>query len=118
VAAGELVVLLGDSGCGKTTTLKMVNRLVEPTAGSVRIDGQDAAGLPAPLESPPGVVAPVKVYLDRVEVDVTRATLAPGYVGFYLVEFIVPDLINSGPAELFLEAGSASSNRVVVFLEQ
>ena len=43
VARGELLVLLGDSGCGKTTTLKMINRLVEPTSGCVRIDGVDAA---------------------------------------------------------------------------
>ena len=46
VAAGELVVLLGSSGCGKTTTLKMINRLIEPTSGRVWIDGQDAAALP------------------------------------------------------------------------
>jgi len=46
VDTGEVVVLLGGSGCGKTTTLKMVNRLVEPTAGRVRIDGEDAAALP------------------------------------------------------------------------
>jgi len=39
---GELLVLLGASGCGKTTTLKMINRLIEPTAGHVFIDGQDA----------------------------------------------------------------------------
>ncbi len=43
VGRGELVVLLGGSGCGKTTTLKMVNRLVEPTSGLVRIDGDDVA---------------------------------------------------------------------------
>ena len=43
VADGESLVLLGGSGCGKTTTLKMINRLVEPTAGSVRVDGQDVA---------------------------------------------------------------------------
>ena len=41
VARGELLVLLGASGSGKTTTLKMVNRLIEPTAGSVRISGND-----------------------------------------------------------------------------
>ncbi len=46
VGEGELLVLLGASGCGKTTTLKMVNRLVEPSAGRVSIRGRDAAELP------------------------------------------------------------------------
>ena len=41
VADGELLVLLGSSGCGKTTTLKMINRLIEPTNGTIRIDGED-----------------------------------------------------------------------------
>ena len=44
---GEVVVLLGTSGCGKTTTLKMINRLVEPSDGLVRIDGADIGALPA-----------------------------------------------------------------------
>ncbi len=43
VAAGETVVLLGRSGSGKTTTLRLINRLLEPTAGNVRIAGQEAA---------------------------------------------------------------------------
>ncbi len=47
VAEGELLVLLGASGCGKTTTLKMVNRLLEPSAGRVSIHGRDVAELPA-----------------------------------------------------------------------
>ncbi len=45
VAEGELLVLLGGSGSGKTTTLKMINRLIEPTSGSVRLDGEDVASL-------------------------------------------------------------------------
>jgi len=46
VADGELLVLLGASGSGKTTTLKMINRLVEPTRGNVRIDGRNTHELP------------------------------------------------------------------------
>jgi len=38
---GKTLVLLGGSGCGKTTLLKMINRLIEPTQGSIEIDGQD-----------------------------------------------------------------------------
>src|SRR5437879_3160356 len=40
VAAGETLVLLGRSGSGKTTTLKLINRLLEPTAGEIRVAGQ------------------------------------------------------------------------------
>jgi len=46
VEEGELLVLLGGSGCGKTTTLKMINRLIEPSAGHVRIDGRDTREVP------------------------------------------------------------------------
>jgi osmoprotectant transport system ATP-binding protein len=46
VARGELLVLLGGSGSGKTTTLKMINRLIEPSGGRVLIDGEDVATVP------------------------------------------------------------------------
>ncbi|MDW7667434.1 MAG: ABC transporter ATP-binding protein [Bacillota bacterium] len=38
---GEIVVLIGESGCGKTTTLRMINRLNDPTSGTIMIDGED-----------------------------------------------------------------------------
>ncbi|MEP6695193.1 MAG: ABC transporter ATP-binding protein, partial [Chloroflexota bacterium] len=41
VPAGKICMLVGPSGSGKTTTLKMVNRLIEPSGGSILIDGQD-----------------------------------------------------------------------------
>lgn len=41
IAEGETIVLLGTSGSGKTTTMKMVNRLIEPTSGKIFINGKD-----------------------------------------------------------------------------
>lgn len=45
IADGQFVVLVGTSGCGKTTTLKMINRLIEPTSGEIRMDGTDVRRL-------------------------------------------------------------------------
>ena len=44
VRDGETLVLLGSSGCGKTTLLKLINRLLEPTSGIIELDGEDIAG--------------------------------------------------------------------------
>src|SRR3954452_18437066 len=45
VPAGQLLVLLGGSGSGKTTTLKMINRLIEPTGGRIVVNGVDVRTL-------------------------------------------------------------------------
>ncbi|PYR98820.1 MAG: ABC transporter ATP-binding protein, partial [Acidobacteria bacterium] len=40
IESGETVVFLGRSGSGKTTTLKLINRLIEPTSGAVLVEGR------------------------------------------------------------------------------
>ena len=56
-ATGEITVLVGSSGCGKTTSLRMINRLVEPTSGTVSVDGRDVrASEPAQLRRGMGYV--------------------------------------------------------------
>ena len=45
IADGEFAVILGPSGCGKTTVLKMVNRLQEPTAGTIVVNGRDTRAI-------------------------------------------------------------------------
>lgn len=47
IADGEIATIVGTSGSGKTTLLRMINRLIEPTAGTVRIDGEDTRRVPA-----------------------------------------------------------------------
>ncbi len=74
------------------------------------------SGVAAPVDNPPRVEAAVSVRLDREPVQVTRATLAPGYIGFYLIEVQLPKIVNAGPAEVYIEAGGRMSNRVRLYL--
>src|SRR3989442_10687135 len=46
IQPGEFVVILGRSGAGKTTLLRAINRLVEPSAGTVRVAGDVVTGAP------------------------------------------------------------------------
>ncbi|GLU28142.1 MULTISPECIES: ABC transporter ATP-binding protein [Brucella/Ochrobactrum group] len=47
IEAGALAVIVGTSGSGKTTLMRMINRLVEPSAGTIKINGKDNRELPA-----------------------------------------------------------------------
>jgi osmoprotectant transport system ATP-binding protein len=56
-ATGEITVLVGSSGCGKTTSLRMINRLVDATSGTISVDGKDVRSSdPADLRRTMGYV--------------------------------------------------------------
>jgi osmoprotectant transport system ATP-binding protein len=112
VSTGQLLVLVGGSGCGKTTTLKMINRLIEPTSGTVLIEGRDVSTLTGhALRRGIGYVFQrvglfphmtveqnVAVPLSLLRWDETRIRGRVGEV-LELVE-IEPDLRHRRPAEL------------------
>jgi uncharacterized protein (TIGR03437 family) len=74
-------------------------------------------GVPAPLDAPPTVRGTVQAFLDGAPVQVTKATLAPGYVGYYLVELQIPSIVNRGAAELRIVMNGEESNRVKLYLD-
>jgi uncharacterized protein (TIGR03437 family) len=86
------------------------------STGLGRVTPDWPTGLAAPVDNPPKIAATVVAYLDRQPVEVTKAVLAP-YIGYYLIEIEVPKIVNSGPAELYLEVGAQTSNRVRVYIE-
>jgi uncharacterized protein (TIGR03437 family) len=83
--------------------------------GKVRPDWP--TGLAAPLEDPPVVAASIRAFLDGSPVEVSRATLAPGYIGFYLIEVQLPAITNAGVSELHIGAGGQESNHVQIVIE-
>jgi len=85
--------------------------------GLGRVTPDWPSGVAAPLTDPPRVNATVNAWLDREPVDVSAATLAPGYTGMYVVEIRIPSAVNAGPAELYIDAGGHESNRVRIWLE-
>ena len=92
-------------------------RLQILSSGLGRVNPEWPTGTPAPAENPPAVAGVVRAYLDGAEAGVIRSVLAPGYVGFYLVEVQLPSIVNYGPAELLISVDGKESNRVRVYVE-
>ena len=114
---GFPVVIDADSGL-QVDALNPVRpgaRLQVLATGLGRVQPDWPAGMAAPSEHPPEVVAGVRVLLDGAPVKVVRSVLAPGYVGFYLVEFDAPEFIDSGVAQLVIEGAGQLSNAVRIY---
>jgi uncharacterized protein (TIGR03437 family) len=116
---GSPMLLDADKGVmlDAMTPARSGTRIQILASGLGRVTPDWPTGIPAPLEHAPRVAGNVRVYLDRAPVEVTRAELASGYVGFYLVEITIPKISNYGPAELYLDVDGAASNRVRVYIE-
>lgn len=116
---GTPLVLDGDSGIlldgAKPAHAK--SRIQILATGLGRVNPEWPTGVSAPLNEPPRVAAAVRVVMDSRPLEVKQASLAPGYIGFYLVEAILPDIVNAGPAELYVEADGQASNRVRLSVE-
>ncbi len=82
--------------------------------GLGRVTPDWPSGVPAPSANVPAVAAAVKAFLNGTEVEVVKATLAPGYVGMYLVEIRLPAILDAGVADLYLAAAGETSNHVRV----
>jgi uncharacterized protein (TIGR03437 family) len=116
---GVPLVMSADTGLvlDPTTPARSGTRLQILVTGLGRVEPDWPTGLAGPMENAPRVVAPVQAYLEREPVEVTRATLAAGYIGMYLVEVQLPSIVNRGTAELYIEAQNQQSNRIRIYLE-
>jgi len=112
VPTGSITVLVGSSGCGKTTLLRMVNRMVDPSSGAVRIDGTPVAQRdPVQLRRSIGYVMqsggllPHKTISDNIQ-TVAKLTGVPRATREVLVNELMstvgldPDLAHRYPAQL------------------
>ena len=80
--------------------------------GLGRVTPDWPSGVPAPSANVPVVAVSVQAFLNGTPVEVVKATLAPGYVGMYLVEIRLPTVLDAGAADLYVTAAGETSNHV------
>jgi uncharacterized protein (TIGR03437 family) len=105
--------LVIDSG----TPIRAGSTIQVLATGLGRVSPDWPTNVPAPVDSPPSVIAPVTAFLDGTPIRVTSATLAPTLIGSYLVELQIPAIVNSGATELRLVVNGEESNRVKLWLD-
>jgi uncharacterized protein (TIGR03437 family) len=109
-AASGLVI---DSG----TPIRAGSTIQVLATGLGRVSPDWPTNVPAPVDSPPSVIAPVTAFLDGTPIRVTSATLAPTLIGSYVVELQIPAIVNRGATELRLVVNNEESNRVKLWLD-
>lgn len=116
---GSPMLLDADTGVvlESRSSLRPRSRIQVLATGLGRTSPVWLTAVPAPAENPPVVAAVVQAFLNGMPISVTRATLAPGYVGLYLIELELPGLLDAGAAEFYLSADGQESNRVRVFIQ-
>jgi uncharacterized protein (TIGR03437 family) len=117
---GSPFVLDADTGSQSDAMhpLRAGMRIQILASGLGRVTPDWPTGLPAPLDAPPRVIVAVRVWLGAVPLEVKSATLAPGYIGYYLIEAQLPSLLDAGAADLWIDAAGNMSNHVRVYVEE
>lgn len=93
-------------------------RLLVSATGLGKVTPAWPTGIAARVDNPPAVTATIRAFVNGAPVPVTRATLAGGFIGFYVIEVQLAAINNSGPAELYITADGVESNRVQFLIEQ
>lgn len=87
VPAGQIMALIGPSGAGKSTLIRCVNRLVEPTGGSVRLEGREltalGTGAPRRARRRMGMIFQEYALVERLSVVENVLSGRLGHVGFW-----------------------------------
>lgn len=111
---GAPLILDSESGelLDPSAPLRAGARIQILATGLGRVEPAWPAGEPAPAENSPKVVAPVRVWLGPLTLNVLRSELAPGYVGFYLVEAQLPPVLDRGVSSLRIEAAGRISTPI------
>ena len=118
---GDGSPLLLDSASGLVLDPKSAvhpgSRVQVMATGLGRVNPDWPTGIPAPSDAPPAVRGSVMAFLDGAPLEVTKATLAPGYVGYYVVELKIPTTVTAGVRELRLIMNGEQSNPVKMYLD-
>ena len=113
---GAPLILDAESGelIDPATPLRSGMRIQILLSGLGRVEPAWPAGVAAPKANSPRVVAAVRVWLDGKTLEVSKAELAGGYVGFYAVETRMPPVLDTTVLSLMVEAAGRLSNTILV----